>query len=248
MIGPDAVERYARNGFLHIPEALSTTETDRFRAAVIRRLSAWSTVGDPYERVLHQLHRPWQDDPDLAALTVHPRLAAMARALSGMDQLRVYMDQVISKPPGGAATIPHQDAPFLPFDDERSLNCWIALDDVTVANGALSYYRGSQALGRLPLIHLDSTDDLLAERPELGGLPLDTLTMRPGDAVFHNCLTVHEATANRTDRPRLAYSIQYMSAQATYNGNPNEQLDPYAPTPGQPLDFTCFAVPEGAAR
>jgi ectoine hydroxylase-related dioxygenase (phytanoyl-CoA dioxygenase family) len=246
MIGRRAVERYARDGYLLVPGALSGPEVARYRQAVVRRMAAWSATGDPYERVLHQVLGAERDDPELASLTRHPRLAAMARELSGMDALRVYVDQVICKPPGGSATIPHQDAPFLAFDDDRSLNCWIALDEVTVENGALSYYRGSRRHGRLPLIHLDSTDDLLVRVPELRELPLDTLVMRPGDVVFHNCLTVHRATANGTDRPRLAYSIQYMSAQATFNGNGNELLDPYAPTLGQPLDFDCFPALDGA--
>jgi phytanoyl-CoA hydroxylase len=248
VIGRGAVERYARDGYLLVPGALTGHEVARFGAAANRLMGDWSATGDSYERILHQSLLPWQQDPDLADLTVHPRLAGIARELSGMPELRVYMDQVICKPPGGAATIPHQDAPFLAFDDARSLNCWIALDEVTVANGALSYYRGSGRFDQLLLIHLDSTDNLLEHVPELGDLLVDTLEMRPGDAVFHNCLTVHEAAANQTGRPRLAYSIQYMSAQAIFNGNLNEQLEPYAPRVGQPLDFDCFAVPQGALR
>lgn len=237
------VERYRRDGYLLIRGALTPDETELYHDAVRQLLAAWTPTGDSYEEVLYQLHLPWQQSADLAALTTHPRLADAARTLSGMPDVAVFLDQVICKPPGGAATNSHQDAPFLSFDDDRSLNLWIAFSDVTAANGALGYYRGSHGLGRLAQIHLDEADDLVDKVPALAGLPVDMLKMAPGDAVFHNCLTVHRATANTAGRPRLAYSIQYMSADARYNGYAHEHVDPYAPRVGDRLDFPCFARP-----
>lgn len=72
---------------------------------------------------------------------------------------------------------------------------------------------------------------------------LTRLGLFPGDLVFRNCRTVHQATADRTDRPRRAFSIQYMPADARYNGYEHEFLKPYAPVIGDELTFPCFAVP-----
>jgi hypothetical protein len=248
MISDEQVERYARDGYLVWRAALSATEVIGYRAAAEELMARWEATGDPYERVLHQRHLPWREDATVARLTTHPKLADASCRLTGMPGTRVFLDQVICKPPGGTATIAHQDAPFLAFDDERSVNCWIALDDVTVANGALAYYRGSHRLGRLPLIHLDSDDDLVTRVPALAGLPVDVVEMVAGDVVFHNCHTVHQAAPNTASRPRIAFSIQYMPSDARYNGYEHDHLTPYRPAVGQVLDFPCFAVPASSGQ
>lgn len=238
------VNAYRNDGFLVVPGALTPEETRDFQQAVDAWSKRWTPTGDSYEAVLYQEHHVWRDDPVLAGLARHAGLAAFARRLSGLETVRVYLDQILVKPAGGAPTIPHQDAPFLSFDDHRSLNCWVALDEVRPENGALAYYQGSHALGRLPRAYLDEDDVLETVVPELARHPVHVVPMRPGDVVFHNCLTVHRGFANTTDQARRAFSIQYMSADAVYNGFENETLEPYRPVPGAALDFSCFAVPE----
>jgi hypothetical protein len=238
------VSDYRRDGYLLVRGALTLDETRRFQQGLDEWSRRWTPTGDGYEAVLYQDAFVWRQGGALSQLTRHAKVAALARMLSGLDSILVWLDQVIVKPAGGAPTIPHQDAPFLPFDDHRSLNCWIALDEVRPQNGALTYYQGSHKLGLLPRAELDEADLLETLVPALTQLPVQDLSMRPGDAVFHNCLTVHRGFANVTNRPRRAFSIQYMSTGTVYNGHENELLEPYAPVPGQPLDFPCFAVPD----
>ncbi|MBF6216526.1 phytanoyl-CoA dioxygenase family protein [Nocardia abscessus] len=240
----ELAETYRRDGYLVVRGALSQEETHRFQSAVDSWLRQRRSTGDSYEVILQQDHLAWRRGGPLAALTRHARLAALASAISGLSSVRIFLDQIIVKPPGGAPTIPHQDAPFLSFDDHRSLNCWIALDEVDTENGVLGYYRGSHLLGPLPRAHLDEPDVLEAQVPALSRLPVDVVPMRPGDVAFHNCLTVHRGYPNKTSRPRRAFSIQYMPALASYNGYEHEFLTPYRPVPGQTLDFPCFAIPE----
>lgn len=247
MMSDEQIARYAHDGYLVWRNVFSADEVAEYRTAVSELMARWRTTGDPYERVLHQRHLPWREDTTVARLTTQATLADAACRIAGMAEARVFLDQVVCKPPGGSATIAHQDAPFLSFDDERSVNCWIALDDVTVDNGALAYFRGSHRLGRLPLVHLDSDDDLAAQVPALADLPVDVVQMAAGDVAFHNCHTVHQAAPNHTARPRMAFSIQYMPSDARYNGYEHEHLSPYRPTVGQVLDFPCFAVPAVAS-
>jgi ectoine hydroxylase-related dioxygenase (phytanoyl-CoA dioxygenase family) len=240
------VDDYRRDGYLVVRGALAADQTRLFQRGLDEWSRRWKPTGDSYETVLHQDHLAWRQGGILAELTRHAGLAALARTLSGLEHVRVFLDQVVVKPAGGAPTIAHQDAPFLSFDDQRSLNCWIALDEIGTENGALAYYRGSHELGRLPRAHLDEADVLGSLVPSLDRLPVQIIPMRPGDVVFHNCLTVHKGFANATDRPRRAFSIQYMSTETVYNGYESEFLRPYRPVLGQALDFPCFAVPDPA--
>jgi phytanoyl-CoA hydroxylase len=238
------ISDYRRDGYLLVRGALTPDETRRFQQSLDEWSRHWTPTGDSYEAVIYQDQLIWRQGGTLGELTRHAGLAALARTLSGLDSVRVFVDQVIVKPPGGAPTIPHQDAPFLSFDDRRSLNCWIALDEVGTGNGALAYYQGSHRLGLLPQAQLDEADLLESLVPGLAQLPVQVVPMRPGDVVFHNCLTVHKGFANATRRPRRAFSIQYMSTDAVYNGYEHEFLEPYRPVRGQLLDFSCFAVPD----
>jgi ectoine hydroxylase-related dioxygenase (phytanoyl-CoA dioxygenase family) len=132
--------------------------------------------------------------------------------------VRVFLDQVICKYPGDDATRPHQDAPFLAYDDRRSVNAWIALGPVTPAHGALSYYLGSHRLGLLREVDLGLEDDLLGDSPALLDHDLVEAAAAPGDVVLHHCLAVHEAGANVSGEDRIAFSVQYMPESARYNG------------------------------
>jgi ectoine hydroxylase-related dioxygenase (phytanoyl-CoA dioxygenase family) len=92
-------------------------------------------------------------------------------------------------------------------------------------------------------VHLDGADHLEEENPALARMAVDIVSMRAGDAVFHDCLTVHGAFANSSTMDRLAFSIQFMPSTARYNGWLHDFLRPFAPQVGQELNFSCFARP-----
>lgn len=238
-------ERYREDGFVIVSSALTPAEVDAFRVAALDLLAlerAATTGTDGYRKVIFQVHQAANRDGRLRGLARHPRLAAIAALLGPMERTRVFIDQIIVKGPGDRETLAHQDAPFLSFTDERSLNCWVALDSVVTENGALYYLAGSHRLGNLGLLHLDGDDDIRDRALELHSCRVVLAEMRPGDAAFHSCLTVHGAGPNRTSRPRMGYSIQYMPDGVRYNGWRHPFLDRYGPILGDPLVQDCFPL------
>jgi ectoine hydroxylase-related dioxygenase (phytanoyl-CoA dioxygenase family) len=179
----------------------------------------------------------------LKRLALDGGIARAAAALVGVDRVRLFLDQILYKQPGARPTRPHADAPYLAFDDSRSVNCWIAIDAAGPSNGAMQYYAGSHVIGRTRLVHLDrEDDDLVADEPRLAACPLETVVCQPGDAVFHSSGIVHRAFANLADTPRRAFSIQYMPDGATYNGWSHPFLAPYRPRAGDVLDYDCLPL------
>lgn len=238
-------DRYLADGFVRIRSVLTPDEVHAFRAAAAELLeqeSARSAGRDGYRAVILQVHRAAAQHPALAALLRHPVPAGIAATIGAMPRVRVFVDQVIAKEPSGRETIPHQDAPFLSFDDTRSVNCWIALDRVTADNGALYYFVGSHRHGDLGLVHLDGAEDIRDRDGRLRECPVRPVEMEPGDAVFHNCLCVHGAYPNTTAKPRIGFSIQYMPDGVAYNGWRQVFLDPYEPVVGEPLTQDCFPL------
>jgi phytanoyl-CoA hydroxylase len=242
---PADVAAYEQDGFIVAHRLLNDTEVDLFQHAVDAAVAqAWPEDGklEGYQKVFIQLEQVWRTDVVLRILSLDREIAKAASVLMGTAPIRVYLDQIIFKQPGGLATIAHQDAPFLPFDDSRSVNCWIALDNVTAHNGALEYFRGSHKLGPWRAIELDQPDSLAGYTPELAKFPIERIEVRPGDAVFHNCYVVHRAFPNHTTAPRRAFSIQYMPISAKFNGVRHTFMRGYHPEIGEELDWRLFPI------
>ena len=249
--GPAELARYEEDGFLLVRGLFTEAEVARFSAAArhyadlrrheIRDLEGW-------EKVFLQEQFVWKRDKVLAGLSLHPGLAAVAAALM-QTSVRVFLDQVICKYPGDEPTRAHQDAPFLAYDDRRSVNAWIALGPVTSAHGALSYYRGSHRLGILREVDLGLDDNLLPDAPELLDFDLVEAAADSGDVVLHHCLVVHEARANVSGEDRIAYSVQYMPESARYNGREHLFFTSAGLQAGDPLSSpSYFPAPAGPAR
>lgn len=242
---PSDLAAYERDGFVVVRQLLNNTEVRKFQLAVDAAVArAWPKDGKlkGYQTVFIQLEQVWQTDQDLRPLSLDPGIARAAAALMRTAPIRVFLNQVIYKQPGGLPTVPHQDAPYLGFDDSRSVNCWIALDKTTEYNGAIEYFRGSQALGRLRLVELDRLERLIDEIPQLANFAIDRVEAEPGNAVFHNCLVVHQAFPNVTMAPRRAFSVQYMPASARFNGEMHSFMEQYHPKVGDALDLPCFPI------
>jgi ectoine hydroxylase-related dioxygenase (phytanoyl-CoA dioxygenase family) len=226
-------DTYVRNGFVVVRNAIEHGVVNAARDAVDRLLAAtaseWNGDRRGYRAALLQFHQARLLDPSLDALARDEDLAALARDVTGAPVLRLFLDQIVCKLPGAAPTIAHQDAPFLAYDDRRSANCWIALDDTEERNGALEYYVGSHNLGLLGLVHLDRDDDLSDRVPALRSLRTERVELCAGDAVFHHAV-------------RRALSIQYMPADAVFNGWWHDFLRPYEPAIGHQLTFDCCPI------
>ena len=243
---PAEREQYQREGLMLVRNLLTGAEVDRYRDAidqvVLEYLGGSAPKSEGYERVFVQVHQVFRRHEIMRELSHHPLPAKVAALLGDMSRVRIFLDQVIYKQPGAHATQAHQDAPYLSFDDPRSLNCWIAFDETTVENGALEYFVGSHLQGKTRLVHLDRHDDLLEDFPILRQCSRRMIEARPGDAVFHHCLTVHRSFSNQTTKPRRAFSIQYMPDGARFNGWLHPFMEPYGVRVEDVLDQDCFPL------
>lgn len=242
---PDLLQ-YRRDGFLIVRSLLSGNEVHLYRQAIDLLINMefqqQEQLQAGYNQIFLQVQNIWQRDETFQTLVCNPYLARIAAMLGEMTCVRVFLDQVLYKQPGAKPTRSHQDAPYLSFNDSRSLNCWIALDDTTVQNGAIEYFVGSHHIGATRLVHLDQADNLMEDFPVLKGFTVKRVEAQAGDVVFHNCQVVHCASGNSTDSPRRAYSIQYMPDGVCYNGWLHPFMKSYCPEEGQVLDFDCFPI------
>lgn len=230
----DLIESYRQRGFVRVPGVLEPAEVERFRTAVERFREHATTLGGRRQQVFSQYVDAWRQDETLAELTCHPKLARIAEALAGIP-LRLWHDHILIKEPHNQApTEFHQDSPYWPHDNCRhALSAWVALVDVPVERGCMTFVPGSQERRDLAPQNLSDHDSLARMWPEITWRERVTLPLRAGDCTFHSSYTAHRANSNDTDEPRIAHVIIYMDADATYTGARHPVTNPLDLTVGK---------------
>lgn len=159
--------------------------------------------------------------------------------------LRVWGGEVLVKTPNETRpTGLHDDQPCEVLDSCITLTAWVALVDVPVERGCLTFLPGSHRRGgpgrvdTTDIIFNDAVRDdersyLFDYWPDLEWMPRVTVPLRAGDATFHHRRVAHAAGANHTADDRVSIVITYTDADATYKPRPGHDPLPYRP--GQPL-------------
>jgi ectoine hydroxylase-related dioxygenase (phytanoyl-CoA dioxygenase family) len=205
-------------------------------------------VGDIHRSHLNRLVFRRLNNPVIARSACSQRIGGLAARLMGRKQVRLWVDETFDKKPGAGPTPWHQDLAYWPFDRGGALTIWIALDNVEEERGAMQYVPGSKWLGPLGRPQMD--DDQLRKRlSELRKHPAYDLLSEPvvvpiktGDAIVHDCLTLHGAVANTSSRVRRAIAFAYIPDDALYTGMSYPQVDALGLTPFQPFGGELFPL------
>lgn len=233
----DELWRFYEHGFLRVGKVVDDRRLHGLRAAVerLRRDGADTDLLDPTAwpdgdggvpqepgRDVSFLFNLWRTDPTFRAAALDPRFGGWARQVLGARRVRLLEDNALTKDPhSGGALKWHQDYSYWPLAQPNAVTLWIALDDVTMHNGAVQMAAGSQLLGeRLPAAFGTGATYFRDRRPALVepvveptsvGLPVETLEMKAGEATLHHALTWHASTANSTDAPRRAAVFRFVA-------------------------------------
>jgi ectoine hydroxylase-related dioxygenase (phytanoyl-CoA dioxygenase family) len=102
----------------------------------------------------------------------------------------------------------HQDSGFIDYPHRPYLTCWIALDDMTEANGTIYLLPYSRAGTRDVVKHArdEESDDLVGY---FGHDPGDPVIVPAGSIVCFSSTLFHRSGSNTTDRVRRVYVAQY---------------------------------------
>jgi ectoine hydroxylase-related dioxygenase (phytanoyl-CoA dioxygenase family) len=226
----EQVDFYRINGFVHVPAVLSAEAVARYREAADRQYQeaeGYNASSAASSRVFKQILQLWKSDPVLRELTFNEDIASIATQLAGVP-LRLWHDQLLVKAPHNhAATEYHQDGPYWPHDNSRhSLSAWIALVDVPVERGCMTFIPRQQNRQGIRAVNLLDKTDMFLASPDLTWQPRVTIPLRAGDITVHNSFTPHTANANDTDEYRLAQVNIYADADLNFNGKPHPVTDP----------------------
>ncbi len=104
---------------------------------------------------------------------------------------------------------PHQDWTFTENEDEDpSIMIWIALDDVSIENGALGFVKGSHKITKYPRVFPFPVAQTPVEKFKLELFDqVDYVEMKAGEIVVFDNRTIHASQPNRSKELRMAIGL-----------------------------------------
>jgi len=251
MLSQADVQFFRDNGYVRGGKLLELDEVEALRSRLDKCLAGESDTGrkaeyaatieniDPTQGGVTQIVNIWKQDRLFGAHHSHAGLVAMARQLAGCETLRLFHDQILSKPARNGKPVPwHQDYGYWRMvTPAELLTCWVALDDATLANGCMHVVPRSHQWGLLEAETFWAGDDpeALLKSPNIpAGAPVEKVAveMPAGHCMWHHCLTLHGTYENKTDYPRRAVITHLMPGHSKYDARFKHLMAQYAEADG----------------
>jgi len=217
---------FKEDGFLRV-ERITTDEEVQWLRKIFEHIFDPKNAGAPGGPVdrsgiqmpevmgkLTQSFFPEIQFPEILQTNFRRNARRYAAALLGQDEDRLTSwGHMIRKAPGGRAAAWHQDhAYWQPEFDYCALGVWLPMHDVSVEMGAMQFIPGSHKRGLLPHRQEDDPAHNVLQVDASAGVDVSTAVACPlkmGGCTFHHSETLHYTAPNTTDRPRLAFPMEF---------------------------------------
>ena len=222
MLSEQQIKFYHTNGYLGVDNVLSAAEvaelqrvTDEF-VEKSREVVEHTEVFDlePGHSVetprLRRLKNPARLHPTYTQILHHERILDIVEQLIGPG-VRLFPDSDVlnMKLAGfGSAVGWHQDWAFGPFSNDDLLDVGIAIDDMTMENGALMVIPGSHK-GPIYSHHQNGTFVGAVSEADLRLDDAVPIEVKAGGISIHHTRVLHASARNVSDRSRRLLIVEY---------------------------------------
>jgi non-heme Fe2+,alpha-ketoglutarate-dependent halogenase len=204
------VEAFARDGFAGPVPALSAEEAGSCLARIDAFEAETGEKASVRLRTKAHLLMPWINE-----LVRHPGVLDAVEDVLGPDILCWGGGFFYKRGNTDAFVSWHQDTWYWTWEPKDAVTVWLALTESTEEMGCVRYLPGSH---RQPITtpgRLAREGNLLTTSLEVSGGVDEAKTVAmplgAGQLSLHHERAVHGSGANRTDRPRVGFSIQYVA-------------------------------------
>lgn len=217
----EQIDFFALNGYVAYGPILDAAEIGELREEYdrvfaeaeqdgrFRNLAGAAGEGEAAPQRMLQIMQVCERSLAFRRLLYHSRILDAVESLLGPN-LMLFHDQALYKPARtGGPIFWHQDNAYWRCTPANLVSCWLTLDDVDEANGAMQLIPGSHLR---PARHETSaaTTALLESSLEGREAEAQVVELPAGGCMFHHCQTLHHTAPNRTDRQRRAFAIHFM--------------------------------------
>ncbi|MEC8947688.1 MAG: phytanoyl-CoA dioxygenase family protein [Actinomycetota bacterium] len=229
----EQVEAYHRDGYLYPVPVLDADEVEDLRAAFKSFEDRWSDDTDHLPRPYAHYVRDGMQviSPAADRICRHPAVLDVVEAILGPDLLVWTCEFLVKEPHSPQMLTIHQDAHYWGFGPLDGLTtAWIALSEVTDANGAMHFVRGSHRLGNVDHHDTFGVDNILSRGQEVTVAhdPADevVVALQPGEISLHHGLMFHGSGPNTSDVRRVAVAVRYLDPSVVHFGDHNDFATP----------------------
>ncbi len=209
---------YERDGVVRIRQFLSAAEVTAVRAELERYIRD-DLAAQPIdartlekdEKTVRNLWRLEKYNEWFRQLGEREDIRALVAPLLHGEPVLVGVE-TFNKPARVGSGVPyHQDNAYFCQTPPDMLTVWVAIDEVTAANGPVFFVKGSHKDGMLPTKPSGVRGNSIG-MAEPSSVPLSEQfcgLLAPGDATIHQCETIHHSAPNTTDHSRLGLLFVY---------------------------------------
>lgn len=158
----------------------------------------------------------------LRRLVCLPRIGEAAAALMRAERVRLFHDQLITKPPAAAGAETrvgwHTDKSYWKrCSSEKMLTAWIPFQDCSESAGPLAVVDGSHKWQDTDWMATFVVQDFASIETRLQRpLVPRPLLLKRGQVSFHHARTIHGSFANRSDGFRTALAVHLQDDENVY--------------------------------
>ncbi|MEO0400602.1 MAG: phytanoyl-CoA dioxygenase family protein [Pseudomonadota bacterium] len=214
------IEQFRVRSYVKLKNVLSPRAVSALRREIVSVLEATFQValdndagladgdGPSAGRRFYSAEMAWLNNPILRLFVLSPRIAKICADLLGVEAVRLYHDNLLSKEPGCGRTPWHYDDHHFPLATNEVVTAWIAAQAIPTQMGPLAFAHGIETWRRVadvPFSKADTSyDRLVAEIFARDGVLVDDGPFDVGEVSFHHNLNFHTAGRNLTPFSRCA--------------------------------------------
>ncbi|MEH6586260.1 MAG: phytanoyl-CoA dioxygenase family protein [Halioglobus sp.] len=248
-LSPESIEQFARNGYIKLknvidPEHLSLLR-QRINAILITALGREPGLAFRSDEMM------WLHDELVRSFVLSKRVAQIASELLGVQAVRLYHDNALSKEPNCGRTPWHYDYHHFPIDSLNVCTAWIPLQAIPREMGPLAFAAGMDTyklVQDLPFSKFDASyDKQLSHAFTENNVRVDDSGFDVGEVSFHHTLSFHTAGANKSSDSRMALATTYFEDGARLVSSPtmvSGEFHKFMPgiNPGDIINSECNPV------
>lgn len=222
------IARFRADGYVKLPGVVSPRAAATLRREIIATLeAAFDATLDsgardvstdrkaPPGRRFYSAEMVWLTNSTVRAFVLSPRIAKISADLLGVDGVRLYHDNLLSKEPDCGRTPWHYDDHHFPLATNDVVTAWIAAQAIPKPMGPLAFARGADAwrlVADVPFSKTDTSyDRRVAQAFADAGVDVDDSPYAAGEASFHHNLSFHTAGGNATSTSRCALANTFFA-------------------------------------
>ena len=210
-------QRFWRDGYFFPMRVMSVNEAKAAKNELTLLLERWSghpSLRRPLTDYCHghfNLVTRWG-----SRIARHPKILDAVQTLLGPNFVYWMSEVIIKERYSDKLLSMHQDFTYWGMDDgNKGLTAWLALTHATRENGCMRFVRGSHSRGQVEHSDTFAADNLLSRGQEVAvdydEEDVEYCCLEPGEISLHHSLTFHGSGPNRTDTPRIAAVMRYLS-------------------------------------